>query len=117
MFLNLNHQKLEAYTVARQFVKESYFATRKFPADEKYALTQQVRRAALSVHLNIAEGSSRKSEAERKRYYEIARGSIIEVDAALDIACDLDYCTPDDLQSLGLILVKCFKYLSGLIKS
>lgn len=117
MFLHLNHQKLEVYSIARQFVKECYFATNRFPSEEKYALTQQIRRAALSVHLNIAEGSSRKSEAERKRYYEIARGSIIEVDAALDIACDLDYCNSDDLQSLGLSLVKCFKYLSGLISS
>jgi four helix bundle protein len=73
MFLNLNHQKLEAYTIARQFVKECYFATNKFPAEEKYALTQQIRRAALSVHLNIAEGSSRKSEAERKRYNDIMK--------------------------------------------
>ncbi|MGZ3999199.1 MAG: four helix bundle protein [Mucilaginibacter sp.] len=103
--------------MARQFVKESYFATNRFPAEEKYALTQQIRRAALSVHLNIAEGSSRKSDAERKRFYEIARGSVIEVDAALDIAYDLNYCIPADLQSLGLTLVKCFKYLSGLINS
>ena len=117
MFLHLNHQKLEVYTIARRFVKECYFATYQFPPDEKYALTQQIKRAALSVHLNIAEGSSRKSDAERKRFYEIARGSIIEVDAALDIACDLNYCTADDLKSLGLTLVTCFKYLSGLINS
>jgi len=117
MFLHLNHQKLEAYTIARQFAKECYFATKQFPAEEKYTLTQQIKRAALSVHLNIAEGSSRKSDAERKRFYEIARGSIIEVDAALDIACDLNYCIPDDLQPLGLVLVKSFKYLSGLINS
>lgn len=117
MFLHLNHQKLEVYAIARQFVKECYFTTNQFPPDEKYALTQQIRRAALSVHLNIAEGSSRKSEAERKRFYEIARGSIIEVDAALDIACDLNYCTSDSLQSLGSVLVTCFKCLSGLINS
>lgn len=117
MFLNLNHQKLEVYASARQFVKECYFASNKFPTEEKYALTQQIKRAALSAHLNIAEGSSRKSDTERKRFYEIARGSIIEVDAALDVACDLNYCTTEDLQSLGLVLVKCFKYLSGLINS
>jgi len=46
------------------------------PSEEKYNLTQQIRRAGLSVKLNIAEGSSRKSESERKRYYEISRGSI-----------------------------------------
>ena len=49
-------------------------------------MTSQIRRAALSVHLNIAEGASRRSELERRRYYEISRGSIIEIDAALDMA-------------------------------
>ena len=117
MFLQLGHNKLDVYTIARQFVKECYFAVNKFPAEERYVLVQQIKRAALSVHLNIAEGSSRKSEAERKRFYEIARGSLIEVDAALDVAADLNYCTPESLQSLGDTLVKCFKYLSGLINS
>jgi four helix bundle protein len=50
-----------------------------------------MRRAALSVHLNVAERSSRKSETERKRFYEITRGSIIETDAALGMANDLTY--------------------------
>ena len=117
MFLKLNHQKLEIYAIARQFVKECYIATNQLPQEEKYALTQQIRRAALSVHLNIAEGSSRKSEAERKRFYEIARGSLIEVDAALDISYDLGYYTPESLEPLGNTIVKCFKYLSGLINA
>jgi four helix bundle protein len=117
MFLQLGHSKLEVYTIARQFVKECYKAVSQFPTEEKYVLIQQIKRAALSVHLNIAEGSSRKSEVERKRFYEIARGSLIEVDAALDVAADLEYCTAKDLQPLGEVLVKCFKYLSGLINS
>ena len=54
-------------------------------------MSQQIRRAALSVHLNIAEGCSRRSQAERKRFYEIARGSVVEIDTALDIAVDLKY--------------------------
>jgi four helix bundle protein len=49
--------------------------------EERFALAQQIRRAALSVHLNIAEGCSRKSETERKRFFEVSRGSIIEIDA------------------------------------
>src|SRR5882757_4694877 len=117
MFLSLNHQKLNIYSFSKEFVLECYKLTKYLPADEKFGMISQIRRAALSVHLNIAEGSSRKSEAERKRFYEIARGSLIEVDAALDIAADLNYCTPESLQSLGFTLVKCFKYLSGLINS
>ena len=51
-----------------------------FPVEERYGMITQIRRAALSVHLNIAGGCSRKSETERKRFYEKARGSIIEID-------------------------------------
>jgi four helix bundle protein len=52
------------------------------PPEEKFNMVQQIRRAALSVKLNLAEGSTRRSEAERKRYLEIARGSVVEIDAA-----------------------------------
>jgi four helix bundle protein len=71
----------------------------------------------MSIHLNIAEGSSRKSEADRKRFYEIARSSVIEIDAALDGASDLGYCKIENLQDLGDLLVKCFKLLTGLINA
>ena len=78
-------------------------------------MVQQIRRAALSTHLNIAEGCSRKSEAERKHFFEIARGSVIEVDTALDIAHELHYKTKEELTTLGTHLVSAFKQLSGLI--
>jgi four helix bundle protein len=78
-------------------------------------MVQQIRRAALSVHLNIAEGSSRKSAVERKRFYEISRGSVIEIDTALDIAVELTYCTNDSITALGEKLVGTFKQLSAMI--
>jgi four helix bundle protein len=71
----------------------------------------------LSVHLNIAEGASRKSEVEGKRYYEISRGSIIEIDAAIDIANELGYLNNFGLNKLGESMIKCFKLLSGLINA
>jgi len=71
----------------------------------------------LSVHLNIAEGASRKSEQERKRYYEIARGSLIEIDAALDIASTLAYLQDFDIKKLGEYMIKTFKLLTGLISA
>lgn len=86
MFLQLNHQKLEIYAASRQLMMECYKLTMQLPAEEKFGMISQIRTAALSVHLNIAEGASRKSETERKRYFEIARGSVIEIDAALDAA-------------------------------
>jgi len=117
MFLKLKHQQLNIYPASRAFVLECYKLTKLFPADEKFAMVSQIQRAALSVHLNIAEGSSRRSEAERKRYFEISRGSIIEIDAALDIAGDLNYINDYNLNTLGENMVNCFKMLSGLIDS
>lgn len=117
MFLTLNHQKLDVYRASRMFVFSCYRLTKHLPAGEKFGMISQIRRAALSVHLNIAEGASRKSEVERKRYYEVARGSIIEIDAALDIASDLGYLSHIDTTDLGETLIKCFKILTGLIAS
>ena len=91
MFLQLNHQKLDVFAVAKAFTLECYRFTKLLPSEERFNMIQQIRRAALSVCLNIAEGASRKSGIERKRYYEVARGSIIEIDAALDISAELKY--------------------------
>jgi four helix bundle protein len=117
MFLTLNHQKLEIYSASKSLVAEAYKLTKQLPADEKFGMTSQIRRAALSVHLNIAEGSSRKSELERKRYYEVSRGSLIEIDAALDVAQDIGYLQDLNKDSLGVAMVKCFKLLTGLISA
>ena len=117
MFLTLNHQRLDIYMFSRRLVFECYKLSKILPADEKFGMTSQIRRAALSVHLNIAEGASRKSEKERKRFYEIARGSLIEIDAALDIGNDLNYFNNYDLTKPGEMIIRCFKMLSGLIES
>jgi four helix bundle protein len=101
MFLQLSHQKLDIYKISRAFVKSCYRVSTTFPTEEKFNMISQVRRAALSVHLNIAEEASRKSEVERKRFYEIARGSAIEIDAALDIAEDMGYCAKENMHELG----------------
>ncbi len=117
MFLTLNHQNLNVYKTSRVFVSACYNATKKFPPDERFNLIQQIRRAATSVHLNIAEGSSRKSDVERRRYYEISRGSIIEIDAAFDISEDLGYCQKETLAILGESMINCFRMLTGMIQN
>jgi four helix bundle protein len=117
MFLKLNHQKLDIYSISKSFVEECYRLTKQLPESEKFGMISQIHRAALSVHLNIAEGASRKSETERKRFYEVARGSVIEIDAALDIANELNFIRSVDYQQLEELLVRCFKILTGLIKS
>jgi four helix bundle protein len=117
MFLQLNHQKLDVYQSARTFCKECYKVSKIFPPEERFNMVQQVRRAALSVVLNLAEGCSRKSEAERKRYFEISRGSIIEIDAALDMANDLEYLDNYNHQPLNEATNRTFSMLSKLIAS
>jgi len=78
-------------------------------------MISQIRRAALSVHLNIAERCSRKSPRERKRFYEVARGSVIEIDSALDISVDLNYLSKEKLAELGQLLVRTFQMISKMI--
>jgi len=117
MFLILNHQKLNVYKAAQKFVLECYRFSKLLPPDERFNLVQQIRRAALSVHLNIAEGSSRRSEVERKRYYEISRGSVIEIDAALDICEALEYCQKENLQVLGDCMQNVFAMLSKMMNA
>ena len=115
MFLKLNHQKLKVYQASRNFVPEYYKLTNQLPAEEGFGMNSQFRRAALSVLLKITEGASRKSELERKRYFEISRRSIVEIDAALDIANDLNYLKIINTETLGSEMLKCFKLLTGLL--
>ncbi|MFM9911607.1 MAG: four helix bundle protein [Chitinophagaceae bacterium] len=117
MFLQLNHQQLDVFKASKVVVLECYKLSNILPTEEKFGMSSQIRRAALSVHLNIAEGASRKSEAERKRYFEIARGSVIEIDAALDLASELGYLINFMLNILGKALLDCFKMLTSLIKN
>lgn len=117
MFLQLAHTRLDIYKKTREFVVACYKATATFPKEEKFSLVTQIRRAAVSTHLNLAEGCSRKSNAERCRFFEISRGSLIEVDAAIDLAIDLNYTTLDEIKYLEEPLINSYKQLSGLIKS
>jgi four helix bundle protein len=84
--------------------------------EEKFGMIQQIGRAALSVYLNVAEGCCRKSQKERERFYEVARGSIIEIDAALDVAVDLGYTSKEELDELGQFIIRSFQMLSKMIQ-
>ena len=109
------HTKLDVFQAAKQFVLTCYKGTKSFPQEEKFGMISQIRRAALSVHLNVAEGCSRKSEKDRKWFYEVARGSIVEVDTALDIAVSLDHTSKEKLTELVNLVLRCFQMISKLI--
>jgi four helix bundle protein len=115
MFLKLAHTNLDAFKYSRELTLEIYKVTKLLPDEEKFNLISQLRRAGLSTHLNIAEGSSRKSLADRKRFYEIARGSLIEVDTATGISFELKYIKMEQLKKLSELIVNTFKVLTGLI--
>ena len=112
MFLQLAHTRMDVYNYSYALALEAYRITKDFPDYERYNMTSQIRRAALSIRLNISEGSSRSSALERRRFYEIARGSLIEIYSALDIVVGLGYSEIGRLKIFGDIT---FKVLSGLI--
>ena len=115
MILKLAHTKLDIFKVSKQVVLSIYKLTQKFPTDEKFAMTSQIRRAVTSVHLNIAEGSARKTAKEKCRFYEISRSSLVEVDAIIDLAFDLQFIDNEDIKILEDDLIRCFQMLSGMI--
>ena len=115
MFLQLAHAKTDVFQQSQNLGLECYRVTKAFPSEEKFAMIQQTRKAALSVHLNIIERCSRRSLAERKRFFKISRGSVIEIDAAIDIAYKLGYCDMKSLDALDNLIVSCFKQLTALI--
>jgi four helix bundle protein len=115
MFLQLSHNKMDVYQASRKMVLACYKLSNALPDEERFGLVQQIRRASTSVSLNISEGSSRKSDAERKRYYEISRGSVVEIDSIMDLCSDLHYCTKNEMQETGDLVVRCFQMLSAML--
>ena len=114
--LRLNHKKLDVWQLAIKFVSKIYKVTSEYPREELYGLTSQSRRAAVSVSANIAEGAARKSLKERKRFFEISRSSLVEVDTHLEIAKELNLINEILLSELENILNELFAKLSNLIE-
>ena len=100
MEMNYSYRKLNVYTYARGLVLETYKLIDKFPQKEMYALSDQLRRAIVSVPSNIAEGLSRSSDKEKSHFLDIAYGSLMEAHCQLEIAADLKYITEEELRSL-----------------
>ena len=113
--LNLSHKKLDVYQISLKLVKEVYIATRLFPKEEQFVLISQIRRAAISVSSNIAEGASRISKAEKKRFYEISRSSLVEMDTQFEIAIILEYYKNGQMKELEQYLESTFRMLSKMI--
>ena len=107
---------LDAWKEGHKLVLDIYSVTRKFPKEEQFGLTIQIRRAIVSFTSNIAEGFSRGSYKEKIRFYSIALGSLTEVQNQLLIARDLKYVTAGEFDKLAKQTVKISKITNGLIK-
>ena len=93
-------RRLKAWGASHQLVLAIYTETRRRPPDERFGLIAQARRAAVSVTLNLAEGSARLGGRELRRFADIGLGSLAELSALLQIAMDLGYVSPEDWQRL-----------------
>lgn len=113
--LNLNHKKLDVWKLSVTLVKKIYNFTNKLPGSEIYGISSQLKRAAVSVTSNIAEGSSRKTALERKRFFEISRSSLIEIDTLLEICNELGFMAKNEISNWDEIVNTLFAKLSNLI--
>ena len=111
------YRKLQVYQQALLQVKSVYEITKKFPATEQFALTDQIRRAVISVPSNIAEGMGRNSIKERIHFLEIANGSLTEVMCQLEIAHLLAYISCEELSNQEKAMSIISRLLVGLKKS
>jgi four helix bundle protein len=88
------YRELIAWQKAMKFVTEIYAVTQRFPAEERYGITNQLRRAAISVPSNIAEGQARFSQKEFHHFLSQSRGSLVEIETQVLIARELRYLPP-----------------------
>ena len=109
-----SYQTLNVYKDAKALVIEIYRLLKQFPKEEQYALCDQLRRAAISITSNIAEGMSRYSDKEKAHFLGIAYASMMEVDSQLDISVDLAYITPGQFANIREKINSVGKQLSAL---
>jgi four helix bundle protein len=112
-----NFEKLETWHDAIAFADQVYDLTSEFPNDERFGLTNQMRRAAVSISSNLAEGSSRSSRPDFARFVEIASGSLFEVVSQSFIGRLRGFLTEEQFQRLYAAAEKQGKMLSGLRNS
>jgi len=110
------HKDLDVWKKSVDFVTIIYKETQSFPKEEIYGLTNQIRRSAVSISSNIAEGAARNSDKEFIHFLYIALGSLMELDTQLIIARNLIYINEEDFIQLISKLEEIGKMLNGLIK-
>jgi len=111
------HKDLDVWKRSIEMVTSVYKLTRNFPKEELYGLTSQIRRSAVSVPSNIAEGAGRNSNKELLQFLYYATGSLSELETQLIIAHNLSYLNEEQKQSFDITFGSIFKMLSRLVQS
>ena len=112
-----NHKDLDVWKRSIEFVKVIYMLTSSFPKEEMYGLTNQIRRAAVSISANIVEGAGRNHKAEFKQFLYISLGSQSELETEIIIAKELGYIDNNIFEQIENDLIIIGKMLLGLIRS
>jgi four helix bundle protein len=111
-----SYRDLEVWKLSIDFVKKVYQVTHNFPDSEKFGLINQIRRAAVSIPSNIAEGQGRNSAKEFRQFLAISLGSLAELETQLIIAKEIEYLTQNGLDALLSPLDRIRKMIKGLSK-
>ena len=112
-----SYRDLVTWQRAMDLVTLVYDATRRFPREEAFVLTSQIRRAATSIPTNLAEGYGRQSRRDYVRFLDIARGSLQELDTLIEIARRLGYLEPSTAERLSDSILEVGRLLAGLLRS
>ncbi len=110
------HKKLNVWQVAMKVAQMVYKLTNAFPADERFGLVSQMRRAAISIPSNIAEGAARQGKREFKNFLSMAQGSLSELDTQIELAVLLSYLNQENLKEITEAMLQVDKMLTGLIR-
>lgn len=116
-YIKYNFENLEIYQLANDFVVEIYKISNRFPKEELFGLISQLRRAVISVVLNIVEGSGRGSKKDFARFINQAIGSLLEVKAILILAVKLKYLPEDSVRDIFPLIDKLFFKLTAFKKT
>jgi four helix bundle protein len=111
------HKNLDVWQAGMKATGTVYKLTSKFPEEEKFGLVSQMRRAAISIPCNIAEGAARQGKKEFRNFLSMAQGSLSELDTQLEITVLLGYLSKEIVQEIDVQLLRIDKMLSRLIQS
>lgn len=108
-----NYKEMKIWQKSRTLVNQVYGLSQRFPKEENYGLTSQLRRAVISIPSNIAEGAGRNSDKEFARFIDISRGSLFEVETILILSADLNYVAETDLQPVFSSISEISRMING----